>query len=146
MTYEEMQERLKRCSYPKKGDANRRWEEGVDHEDESVFLVLYMRGADVDYTADIRVGGDGDNGEDLMYLLDCLFEKQMGQDELLDVIARLIFDNYRAYPERRDAKTVLERVGAERAAGSNPKAKTRWLLEEVQRRLLADIYKEEADG
>ena len=56
-----------------------RWSEGIDHEPESMALIRLM--AELDYRecdggmADLKVGGDGDNGESLAYLLDELIDR-----------------------------------------------------------------------
>jgi len=60
-------------------DINKRWEQGMDHHSESV--KLYKRISDLDYRFGndlfcFKQGGDGDNGEHLMYLLDIHFEEQ----------------------------------------------------------------------
>lgn len=54
-----------------------RWDEGVEHHEMSERLVRFM--ADHDYNdyddaMCIKVGGDGDNGEHMMYLMDAFFE------------------------------------------------------------------------
>lgn len=59
-------------------DINKRWEQGIEHHPESV--KLYKRIADLDYKHGddffcFKQGGDGDNGEHLMYLLDIHFEE-----------------------------------------------------------------------
>ena len=60
-------------------DVNKRWESGTSHHPKS--LVLFKRIAEIDFlwTGDLfcwKSGGDGDNGESLMYLLDIVFEEQ----------------------------------------------------------------------
>ena len=55
-----------------------RYEEGLDHDDRSVELVKALQRIDNTYNdgnMDIKLGGDGDIGEDLMYLLDVYFEE-----------------------------------------------------------------------
>ncbi len=54
-----------------------RWEEGIDHHPMSERVVRFM--AETDFKdhnlhVDISVGGDGDNGEVFMYLMDGFFE------------------------------------------------------------------------
>jgi hypothetical protein len=56
---------------------NDRWEQGIDHDPRSV--KLYKAIAKIDYeecddSFDFKSGGDGDNGENLMYILDLYFE------------------------------------------------------------------------
>ena len=58
---------------------NERWEQGVAHDPRSE--ALYKSIAEIDYEmADdsfcFKSGGDGDNGETLMYLLDIHFERK----------------------------------------------------------------------
>lgn len=54
---------------------NERWEKGIPHDPRSVKLVKAM--ADIDFANGdgmcIKTGGDGDNGEHMMYLLDIYF-------------------------------------------------------------------------
>ena len=58
-------------------DIGKRWEQGTDHDPRSV--ALYKRIARLDEangdSFDFKSGGDGDNGETLMYLLDIIFEE-----------------------------------------------------------------------
>jgi hypothetical protein len=59
-------------------DVNKRWESGTPHHPKS--LALMDRVKELDYDAiegyfDFKTGGDGDNGEMLMYLLDIYFEE-----------------------------------------------------------------------
>ncbi len=54
-----------------------RWEDGIDHHPMSERIVRFMADHDFnDYDDNmcIKMGGDGDNGEHLMYLLDTFFE------------------------------------------------------------------------
>lgn len=56
----------------------KRWEEGIEHHPKS--YELYKRIAEVDYvwcndSFCWKSGGDGDNGEALMYLLDIIFDE-----------------------------------------------------------------------
>jgi len=60
-------------------DINKRWEDGTphDHRSEELFNAI----ADIDYKlgGDFfcwKSGGDGDNGEHLMYELDIYFEQK----------------------------------------------------------------------
>lgn len=59
-------------------DPGQRWERGVPHHPESA--RLYKEISDLDFAhGDVfcfKQGGDGDNGEHLMYLLDMIFEKR----------------------------------------------------------------------
>lgn len=60
-------------------EVERRWEQGIDHDPRSV--ALYHRIAEIDKEMGgdffwFRHGGDGDNGEHLMFLLDIHFEQE----------------------------------------------------------------------
>ena len=60
----------------------RRWEQGIPHDPRST--ALYKSIADIDFTLGsdffcFKSGGDGDNGEHLMYLLDEHFEREDAQ-------------------------------------------------------------------
>ena len=55
-----------------------RWEQGIDHDPRSEEIIRAMSKLDwelYDGVLDIKVGGDGDNGESMMYLLDVYFER-----------------------------------------------------------------------
>ena len=59
-------------------DVGQRWEKGVDHRPESLELFKRMAAIDFHYNDDYfcwKSGGDGDNGESLMYLLDIYFDE-----------------------------------------------------------------------
>jgi len=56
---------------------NDRWEQGIDHDPRS--KEIYKAIAKIDFEEgddafDFKSGGDGDNGEHLMYLLDLYYE------------------------------------------------------------------------
>ena len=55
-----------------------RWESGTDHHPRSEELVRLMRALDEKNgdSLDIKLGGDGDNGETMMFLLDMIFEQE----------------------------------------------------------------------
>jgi hypothetical protein len=56
-----------------------RWEQGIDHDPRSEEIVRAMSRLYLELCEgclDIRVGGDGDNGETMMYLLDIYFERK----------------------------------------------------------------------
>lgn len=63
-----------------------RWSAGISHHPESERLVRFLSQVDAaDYSDyfDWRCGGDGDNGETLMYQMDVFFEmmdRLQGQD------------------------------------------------------------------
>ena len=57
---------------------NKRWEDGIDHHPKSVALFKCIAKVDFKYCSDSfcwKSGGDGDNGETLMYILDIIFEE-----------------------------------------------------------------------
>jgi len=59
-------------------DINKRWEQGIEHHPKSEELYKRIADADWKYLNDYfcwKSGGDGDNGEFLMYLLDIIFEE-----------------------------------------------------------------------
>ena len=54
-----------------------RWEKGIDHDPRSVKIVKALADIDLHGFNDYfcwKTGGDGDNGESLMYELDVYFE------------------------------------------------------------------------
>lgn len=60
-------------------DINKRWEEGFGHHTKSVALGKQISTVDFllgDDAGDWNFGGDGDNGEALLYTLDIIFELQ----------------------------------------------------------------------
>lgn len=57
----------------------KRWEDGVDHDPRSIALYKSIARIDFEECDDsfgFKSGGDGDNGETLMFLLDCHFEDE----------------------------------------------------------------------
>lgn len=57
-------------------DTGDRWEKGIDHHWKSKEILKHINMLDVDLELDLKVGGDGDSGESLMYFLDMYFELQ----------------------------------------------------------------------
>ena len=58
-------------------DINNRWEKGTDHHPKSIELMRSLARIDRNLCGgyfDWETGGDGDNGETLMYQLDIYFE------------------------------------------------------------------------
>ena len=56
-----------------------RWEKGIPHHTKSIELAKAIADIDYKYNGDyfcFKFGGDGDNGEFLMYILDIYFEQQ----------------------------------------------------------------------
>jgi len=57
-------------------DVISRWEKGIPHNPKSVLIYKELKSIDFNYGGDFfgfKSGGDGDNGEHLMYLLDIYF-------------------------------------------------------------------------
>ncbi|QOS99984.1 hypothetical protein JNUCC42_04305 [Brevibacterium sp. JNUCC-42] len=68
-------------------DPNKRWELGLDHHPKSIKLYRHIDKVDFEHGDYFywKSGGDGDNGEQLMYLMDSFFEledKRKEQEEL----------------------------------------------------------------
>jgi hypothetical protein len=60
-------------------DVNKRWEKGFAHHQKSIELYKKIEELDFLFGGDsfcFKSGGDGDNGENLMYLLDIYFEEK----------------------------------------------------------------------
>lgn len=60
-------------------DINKRWESGMEHHPKSRALFKWLADFDFKECNDCfrwKSGGDGDNGETLMYQLDVYFEEQ----------------------------------------------------------------------
>lgn len=56
-----------------------RWEQGIPHHPESIKIAYTIGDIDLQEGGDFfcfKFGGDGDNGEHLMYLLDIYFERE----------------------------------------------------------------------
>lgn len=67
---------MKKKNQPKRPTINDRWEQGIPHDPRSE--ALYKAIAQIDYkecgdSFGFKSGGDGDNGETLMYILDQYF-------------------------------------------------------------------------
>ncbi len=56
-------------------DEGKRWEEGIEHDHRSKRILEILEAADPDLHFDWKTGGDGDNGEVLMFQLDVYFER-----------------------------------------------------------------------
>lgn len=60
-------------------DIGKRWENGIAHHPKSMEMFRRMAEIDLQYMDDYfcwKAGGDGDNGEQLMYLMDIFFEEK----------------------------------------------------------------------
>lgn len=58
-------------------DITKRWENGIEHHPKSVEVFEALADIDLKYGNDYfcwKYGGDGDNGEHLMYEMDIYFE------------------------------------------------------------------------
>jgi hypothetical protein len=69
-----MFERLPGIEY----EISTRWARGVPHDPRSIALFRRISELDFEVNDDLFIwksGGDGDNGEDLMYILDIIFEE-----------------------------------------------------------------------
>ena len=56
---------------------SQRWEDGNDHDPRSEELYKFIADTDFEHCGDsfcFKSGGDGDNGETLMFILDCWFD------------------------------------------------------------------------
>lgn len=59
-----------------------RWEQGIDHDPRSAEIFEFMQKYDWEFnkgSLDLQSGGDGDMGEELMYLMDEYFAAKDGQ-------------------------------------------------------------------
>lgn len=60
-------------------DINKRWQEGIPHHPNSIELMNRISNIDFVWMDDYfcwKTGGDGDNGEAMMYLMDIAFEEK----------------------------------------------------------------------
>jgi len=60
-------------------DLAKRWEQGTEHHPKSINLYKRIEALDFKHGGDsfcFKSGGDGDNGEHLMYLMDIYFEEK----------------------------------------------------------------------
>lgn len=61
-----------------------RWEQGLDHDPRSEGLFDFMKSYDDSFNngaLDLKCGGDGDLGEELMYLMDEYFAARDSMNE-----------------------------------------------------------------
>jgi len=78
MTPEELQkdyDKTKGVEY----DIGKRWENGIAHNHQSELLMDKIKKIDFIWNDDHfcwKTGGDGDNGEALMYVLDIIFDER----------------------------------------------------------------------
>lgn len=85
---------------------NERWEQGIPHHPKSKEIFKSIAKTDLELNEDYfcwKSGGDGDNGETLMYLLDEYFEQvEKTQPKNLTVLAQI---GYEAYGTEAEWKT-----------------------------------------
>lgn len=65
-------------------DINERWEKGIPHDERSKEIFEFIKEYDFHFANDFfcfKSGGDGDNGEHLMYLLDEYFANKDKQQQ-----------------------------------------------------------------
>jgi hypothetical protein len=57
-------------------DPGFRWEHGIPHHPKSLAIMEHLKAVETKFgdVFDWKTGGDGDNGEELMYQLDSFFE------------------------------------------------------------------------
>lgn len=76
---------LKRCQNHKiETDITKRWESGREHHTKSETLMNNIMAADYLFNNDgfnWKTGGDGDNGEETMFLLDIIFDLEDSERE-----------------------------------------------------------------
>jgi len=78
LTIERLQEAYKKINGVEY-DLNKRWEEGISHHPKSEELFKKIQEVDFIWNDDHfcwKYGGDGDNGEIFMYVLDVIFEEE----------------------------------------------------------------------
>jgi len=66
-------------------DIGKRWANEIPHHPKSVQLMAEIQYVDFKYNTDYfrwKIGGDGDNGETLMYVLDLIFEAKEKKEKL----------------------------------------------------------------
>jgi len=57
-------------------NAEERWQQGIPHDPRSMEIFRILEAADVEDCFEWEKGGDGDNGEILMFQLDVWFAEQ----------------------------------------------------------------------
>jgi hypothetical protein len=65
-------------------NAENRWEKATKHHPKSEELMRHVMEIDYKHNDDyfgFKIGGDGDNGEQLMYLMDAYFEMKEKKDK-----------------------------------------------------------------
>ncbi len=93
----------------------KRWEEGTTHDPRSVAIFKGIAKIDFEECSDsfcFKSGGDGDNGETLMYLLDAYFEDEDKKtaDQPTTFVASLSNPTCAPLEERCDARAIVWRL------------------------------------
>lgn len=109
-------------------DINKRWEQGVQHHDRSLHIMNELMDLDFYLLDDFfcwKIGGDGDNGEFLMYLLDIMLERE---DKLMEnkTQIKITFD------EKLDPEKIKELMGSIHAVCSEDDSGSRWVNGEYE--------------
>lgn len=89
-------------------DIERRWEAGIPHHPLSQELMAHMQRMDTAGEADLRTGGDGDNGETLMYLMDSFFETRRDMERVR--VSRTALSRYRKLCPSASREDVLKAI------------------------------------
>lgn len=79
-------------------DINTRWEQGIPHHPKSIELFESIQDIDYVFGDDSfhwKSGGDGDNGEQLMYLMDIHFDELDAESGKLNSNIKLFIDDIR---------------------------------------------------
>jgi|APSaa5957512535_1039671.scaffolds.fasta_scaffold471159_2 hypothetical protein len=61
---------------PKKSIIEKRWEAGAPHHPDAIRILQAMARLDYHDELDLRFGGDGDNGENLLYLMSEVLDRE----------------------------------------------------------------------
>lgn len=149
-----------------------RWEQGVDHDERTYSIYRFMQEYDHkfnDSELNLKSGGDGDNGETLMYLLDEYFAAVDTTEEpanTLDTKSETVSESDREESEDSENKEELEdskglsrfltqdtRKASLKALelissyaqieGSHHRI---WTIDQVTRELTGDNYQDFVDG
>jgi len=92
-------------------DINKRWEQGMPHHLKSMEIYCILEKMDWEYCDDHfcwKAGGDGDNGEALMYCMDIYFEQlDAGERDPIQIPEHWILEKGIEMP-REEAKTAIQ--------------------------------------
>lgn len=90
-------------------DINVRWENDTDHHPESIAAIKALAELDFLFGGDrfqIKTGGDGDDGESMMYLLDIFYENRDAGGDFNNIMKIGSAAKHAAY----DAKQLREHL------------------------------------